>query len=134
MVTARDRASLTSMAAVSPMIFQTRSPRCWQWTKKRLAPEGSTRRPNPLSLPSRMSYAVLRGLSARTRASVRSVLGISPLPVSVASWEPGVDGSVRMQQCGGEKTTLCQIVSTVRCVVRCVGACSSSPTVARNAG
>ena len=30
----------TSMVPASPAIFQTRSPRCWQWTKKRFRPEG----------------------------------------------------------------------------------------------
>ena len=50
---ARDRASRTSIVAASPTIFQTRSPRCWQWTKKPLRPEGSTRTPKPMSLVSR---------------------------------------------------------------------------------
>ena len=47
---ALDRASSTLMAAASPTIFQTRSPRCWQWTKKRLRPEGRTRTPKPPEL------------------------------------------------------------------------------------
>ncbi len=55
MTVARERASSTSSESASPTICQTRFPRCWLWTKYRLAPLGMTRTPNPRSLPSRMS-------------------------------------------------------------------------------
>ena len=68
---ARKRASPTVIDPALPMTFQMRSPAYWEWMKKRFLPEGSTRTPKPLSLPSRTSRAVLRGLSILTRASVR---------------------------------------------------------------
>ena len=51
---ARARASATAMALASPTRFQLRCPRCWVWRKNRLAPEGSTRTPKPLSFASRI--------------------------------------------------------------------------------
>ena len=100
------------MELASPTTLQTRSPRCWQWMKKRLRPEGRTRTPKPVSLLSRVSYADLRGRSAVTRAAVRVILDIHLLPVAVAAGERRVAESVPLQQLSGEKTTLFQIVRT----------------------
>ena len=77
-----------------------------------LRPEGRTRMPKPVSLPSRVSYAVLRGLSALTRASVRMIRGIHLLPVAVAAGERTVADSVPQLRNAGEKETLFQQVST----------------------
>ena len=94
------------MVSTSPTIFQTRCPRCWQWTKKRLRPDGSTRTPKPLSLPSRVSRAVLRGLSALTRASVRLVLGIPFSRFRLRRRAATVADSVLQLQSSGEKNDL----------------------------
>ena len=61
--------------------------------------------PKPLRLPSRVSYAVLRGLSALTRASVRVIPGIHLLPAAIAAEEQKVADSVPQLQNSGEKTT-----------------------------
>ena len=67
--------------------LQTRSPRCRQWTKKRLRPEDRTRTPKPASLRSRVSYAVMRRLGAPTRLC-RAFSGIGPkfLMVDFGLW------------------------------------------------
>ena len=80
--------------------------------KRRLLPEGMTRTPKAVSLPSWISYAALRGLSALTRASVRVDLVIHLLPVAVAVGERRVAQSVPPRQNVEKETTLFQLVST----------------------
>ena len=46
---ARDRPSARLAVSAPPTILQVRSPRCWQWTKKHLQPDGNTRTPRPRS-------------------------------------------------------------------------------------
>lgn len=81
---------------------RSRAAQCWHRTKRRFRPDSSTRTPKSLSLPSRISWTVLRDMSALTRAPVTVILEMIVFPVSVATEERKAPGSGSLQLTRGE--------------------------------